>query len=67
MGADVKEIDVTKLSALEAIQDGKDHVSLRPSQKYLDEKGISMKEALEDWSKGGDEHELSKELAGACK
>jgi RHS repeat-associated protein len=67
MGADVKEIDVTKLSSLEAIQDGKDHVSLRPSQKYLDEKGISMKEALEDWSKGGDEHELSKELAGACK
>jgi RHS repeat-associated protein len=67
MGADVKEIDVSKLSSLEAIQDGKDHVSLKPSEKYLADNNLTMKEALEDWSKGGDQHNLSKELAAACK
>jgi len=67
MGADVKEIDVTKLNGLQAVQDGKDHVSLKPSNEYLEKKGMTEKQALEDWAKGGDEHELSKELKQACK
>jgi RHS repeat-associated protein len=60
-------IDVAKLSKLEAFHDKPDHVSLRPSLQYLELKNMNMKEALEDWSEGGDKHELSIELLTACR
>lgn len=63
---DIMKINIDKLNNLEVIQDGKDHASIKPSQKYLDEKNQSMSEALEEWNGQGDNHKLSKELEGAC-
>ena len=44
----------------------KAHASIKPSQAYLDRKGMTMAEALEDWHKGGDSHELSREIQNAA-
>jgi len=65
-GQDIMEVDVNKLSNLDVLQDGKAHASIKPSQDYLDKKGLTMGEALEDWAKQGDDHDLSKELKKAC-
>jgi RHS repeat-associated protein len=64
-GQDIKAIDVGKLNNFDVIQDGKAHASIKPSQDYLDRKEMTMAEALDDWAKGGDDHELSKELKAA--
>jgi len=67
IGAEVREVEVSKLKNLSVIQDGKAHASIMPSDDYLKKNNMSMTEALEDWAKGGDNHKLSKELKGASK
>lgn len=69
MFAQVAEIDVGKLGPnLTAVHDSrKGHVSIMPSDSYLNSRGMSMAEALKDWHNGGDEHSLSKSARGAIK
>lgn len=67
IGAEVSEIDVGKLENFDVIQDGKAHASIMPSADYLKRNNMTMKEALEDWAKGGSDHKLSKELKSAVK
>jgi len=67
IGAEVHEIEVSKLINLEVIQDGKAHASIMPSEDYLKKNNMTMLEALEDWSSQGNDHVLSKELSNAVK
>ena len=57
---------LTKGGNLSVIKDGSAHASIKPSQGYLDKKGLSVAEAMENWHKGGDSHELSKEIQDAA-
>lgn len=63
----ILEIDVTKLSSLQAVLDGKAHASIIPSDNYLKKNNMSMLKAIEDWNAKGNDHALSKELSNSVK
>ncbi len=74
-GKGIDKIDAGKLTKggnLVVIKDGKSHASIMPSDSYLAknypgmERSNAMKQALEDWHKGGDDHILSKEIKNAA-
>lgn len=64
---DILNIDVGGLTNLQAIRDGKDHVSISPSSEYLQRRGLTMTEVLNEWNQQGNSHELSRELNSAVR
>ncbi|EIY9877547.1 hypothetical protein OCP47_003607 [Escherichia coli] len=69
MFAEVAEIDISKLGPnLSAVWDSpKGHVSIMPSESYLQSRNMTMLEVLREWNTTGDGHQLSQDAKGAVK
>jgi hypothetical protein len=66
IGAEIIEIDVSRLTLLEVIQDGEEHASIAPKGWF--NKSLSkekMLEILQEWATQGEIHPLSIELKNA--
>ncbi|MTD29420.1 hypothetical protein [Erwinia sorbitola] len=69
MFAQVAEIDISKLGPnLTAVLDSaKGHVSIMPSDSYLQYRNMTMSDALNDWHSGGDNYLLGQDAKGGVR